>query len=309
MQRWGSAQAPSSSVLLRTGALASLASLGTATLVVCAALAVGGPSGGTFPGALASGSPAGTVDTTERPTALAAPSGRRPTAGPDTGGRAHPAAAGRDGSSSPVGRTDGADALSGTTSSAARTPADLDSVVHPARGQVVATHPAALSPPPSLSRSALGPQRAVSAVRGAPAGPPAVPGTTPPGPASSGRSPQQSSAPTAAAVEPEQAAEPPAPAPVAGKARAVRRAVEAAVARAPQIAKAPQVAEAPKASQVAEAPPAAPAAAEPAPRAGKAVPAPAPKAEKQAGPLQHGKSGQHPKGQPPGQAKGNGPKH
>jgi translation initiation factor IF-2 len=266
VQRWGSEQAPGSSVLLRTGALMSLASLGTAGLVLGGALAVGGPSGGAFPGAFGRGPTSVTVDETEQPTVLAAPSERRRAATPRAPRSSHPAA-GREQAAPPAGRAD--DPLSGTTSSAARTPADLGSVARPARGKVVNR------PSPALSSS---PAPVVPALHAAPVGPAAAPAPTVPAPAA--QAPQASRA---------------------AKAAQVAKASEAVqVAEAAQVAKVPNAPKAPKAAQVAEAPKA--------PKAAQTHKAPEPAPPAAAAPAQHGK-GEHPKGEPPGQAKGNGSEH
>lgn len=223
MQRWGSDQAPGGSVLLRTGLLTSLASLGTAGLVLCGALAVGGPSGTSFTTALGDGLSPVTVEgtgTPDEPTVLAAPADRpaaeptrtRTTARPETRRRGAPAPA--------VVDLDGG-ALSGTTSSAAMTPedADLDSVTHPARDQVAGA-PALreTAPPPTVPADPTEATPAVEAppVPAVPAGP-ATGTTEPPAPAVSRAPAPSPSAPQPSAVAPVR------PAPTAG-APAVRRA-------------------------------------------------------------------------------------
>jgi hypothetical protein len=300
VQRWGSGQAPASSVLLRTGALMSLASLGTAGLVLGGALAVGGPSGAVFPEALGSG-PASITAGEPEPATVLVVSGRGPVARLDAHGTTRPAAR-QDGPRAPVGGTAGAGQLSGTTTSAVRAPADFDSVVHPARGWAVVLASPSPSPVP---------------VAAAPAGPVApAPG------ASTGRPAPQVAAPTAA-VRPRPAR------PKAVPARAARapRAVPAPrAARIPVIAKAPKVKHAVRVAPVAPPAPAAkpktvpaakpqaakPQAAKPKAQGSHAEPeaAPAPHVEPKPAPAAHGNGGPQgpPKGETPGQAKGSGGK-
>ena len=364
MQRWGNEQAPGSSVLLRTGALMSLASLGTAGLVLCGALAVVTPTGGTFSGAFGTGPSSVTDQPSEAPTILAAPSARRSEGQTRAPRRSGPAPA-RDTSTAVLGLTDGLDPLSGTTSAAARTPSDLDSVFHPVPGQVGVTPSLVVSSSPEPLAATPGTQRPMSAVRVAPAAPAAP--VQPPAPEAApvkapvkaaeqapqvgeGKAPR---APRAAKVPraPQDAhvAKPPKAPPVAkarkapqvaqapqvAKARKAPQVVKAPnapqvvkapkapqVVKAPKAPKAPQVVKAPKAPQVVKAPKApqvvkapkapqvvkapqvatAPTAPEPAPPASQAAPEPAT-------PQQDVGRQDHPKGEPPGQGKGNGPKH
>jgi ribonuclease E len=173
VQRWGTERAPGSSVLLRTGLLMSLASLGTAGLVVCGALAVRGPSGAPSSSALGSGLAPVRADASDRPTVLAPPSPTRLDAQPAAPRSERPTPRSAV-VTSPVGVVDVGGPLSGTASSAAQTLEDLDSSADPARA-LVTTTPALLSPSPSptpaVAVPAPVPQGTVVAVRGVPARP------------------------------------------------------------------------------------------------------------------------------------------
>jgi hypothetical protein len=164
VQRWGSEQAARSSVMLRTASLMSLASLGTAGLVLCGSLAVGGPSGSGFSIALGNGPAAVTDGASERSEVVAAPAGR--SAGQPTARRSSRLADRPDPVSAPVDRrgTSAGGAVSGTTTAAAMTPADadLDSVGHPARSRSV-VRSSALQPAAPTSLTDAAPSTAVPA--------------------------------------------------------------------------------------------------------------------------------------------------
>ncbi len=332
MQRWGSEQA-SSAVLLRTAALMSLASLGTAGLVLCGALGVGGQGGAGFAGALGTGPSVLEPHAPEQPTAvLAAPSasGDRAAVTAEAEVPARPLLAVRREAAPTVPAPAGtATPLSGTTSSAART--DLDSVVQPARGRVALPAVGLVPPSPSPSTTPTvesgaqpgGPDEALPALRTTAAEPVAP-------------QPQRTTSPRRGpmAARPAQAPDPllPVRAPATAPASRASEPTRAPTAATPvQAPKAATPVQAPKAATPVQAPKAAtpvPPKTAKAPKAATPVPpktAKAPKAPKALEPDQAAESARpavtaqqsasadgersHPHGGPPGQAGDKGPKH